>query len=215
MVLGSATPVGASRRDLDVTGGRVHPGPRENTACGPSAKGEGDAGVCKHPGLFSTAACACGISPADWATHAAHKGVGTVRKAVILGTAILSFTLALGCMSFSFGERTEVIRSPEPSAVADAAEQRGKVAVPGGEEITVYYPVPYASPPNLVIRDPGGVCRVVEQKADCFRIVNSASLTMGPYDVVWTARGVHASPAQPNPAVPPGTSPALANPVAQ
>jgi hypothetical protein len=60
-----------------------------------------------------------------------------------------------------------------------------------GEPITVYYPVPYASPPNLEIHDSFHNCRILEQRADGFRIVqDNPVLTF-----TWTARGVKSAPA--------------------
>jgi hypothetical protein len=133
-----------------------------------------------------------------------------MRKGIIIANAIAVLTLALGCMSFSFGGRTEVVAPHPPSGTADVAgEQKGNVQVAGGEEMTVYYPVPFATPPNLVIRDPAAACRVVEQRADCFRVRNTASVVAGNYEVGWTARGVQVPPSNPT-ATP--TSPVVANP---
>jgi|SRR5947209_4148889 len=137
-----------------------------------------------------------------------------MRKGVIAATAITFLTLGVGCMSFSFGGRTEVVSPHETSAIADVtAEQKGHAQLASGDEITVYYPVPFASPPNLVIHDPASTCRVVEQRADCFRIKNNASVAPWRYDIGWTARGVKTLP--PAAVGPPPTSPALANPVTQ
>ncbi len=135
-----------------------------------------------------------------------------MHKTVIITTAVTALLSALGCMSFTFGGRTEVVSPPPvPGPVAGTAEwqQMGNVRVPVGEEMTVYYPIPYASPPNLVITGRGGACRVIEQKADCFCIKNNSDL---PFELGWTARGVKAPP--PVPVVDtPATAPALANPV--
>jgi len=139
-----------------------------------------------------------------------------MRRGVIITTALAFAALGLGCMSFTFGGHTDMVAPHEPAATADLAkEQTGNAQVAGGEEITVYYPIPYASPPNLVMRDPNAVCRVIEQKADCFRIRNTASLTAGYNYVAWTARGVPVQPQGVSPANAPATSAAATNSVTQ
>ena len=57
----------------------------------------------------------------------------------------------------------------------DKTWQGGTARVPAGGELEVYYPVPFAAPPNLQIDgdDPDG-CVVVEQRPDHFRLRNPA-----------------------------------------
>jgi hypothetical protein len=53
------------------------------------------------------------------------------------------------------------------------------------EEQDVFYPVPYISPPNLVVHDSFSCVMVTEQKPDRFRVKAN-----GPVDFTWKARGV-------------------------
>ena len=78
---------------------------------------------------------------------------------------------------------------------------KGSFAKPTGEPITIYYPVPYASPPNLELREPLNKCRITAQRADSFRIVPDSP---GMLDPNWTARGVKSispTPILPVPAI--------------
>jgi hypothetical protein len=78
---------------------------------------------------------------------------------VLAGAALL--LIFLGCMSLSIGCK------PDGDGTIC---QEGKVCLQGEEERDVYYPVPYASPPNLEISDGGSWYEIIEQKADHFRI---------------------------------------------
>ena len=111
------------------------------------------------------------------------------RKVGVLaaGLVVLIF---LGCMSLSFGER-----APEAAPDCSPLVQKGEVTVPVGAEQDVYYPIPYASPPNLTIHEPFLDCVIVDQKPDHFRIRNERKgiLLGGCPAVEWTARGLRAS----------------------
>jgi hypothetical protein len=103
----------------------------------------------------------------------------------------------LGCMSISCGGHHD-------SCNGDVLSQEGKLSLRAGGETDVYYPQPYASPPNLSAEETFTNYEIVEQKADHFRIRNTS-----PFDinVTWTARGVkHAAP--PVVVVSPASSPA-------
>jgi hypothetical protein len=104
-----------------------------------------------------------------------------MRRFVIAASACCVLTIAIGCMSFSFGDRTEVVAPGVPYT-----RQTGLVSVPPGQELTIYYPNPYQSPPNLVIADPSHDCHVSEQHPDYFRVKNDSA---GLRDFEWTARG--------------------------
>jgi hypothetical protein len=78
----------------------------------------------------------------------------------------------------SFGSRTE----------ADGTFcQEGEIHVLKGDEQDVYYPAPYAGPPNLELTDNVDQCLVLEQKPDHFRVRNP-----GPFESTlhWKARGL-------------------------
>jgi hypothetical protein len=87
----------------------------------------------------------------------------------------------LGCMSFSFGGHYDV--PPD----GEVLTQKGQVTVKGGCEQDVYYPVPYASPPNLDANDTFDHAELLEQRADHFRVRNTSALAIC---VNWKARGV-------------------------
>jgi hypothetical protein len=112
------------------------------------------------------------------------------RLLLVLGIICLPL-LSTGCICLSFGgwgghESKESCDSEHPST-GGAVTQKGNLTFGNGEPVTVYYPVPFASPPNLEIRDQFSKCRIIEQRADCFKIVQD-----GPSipSVHWTARGV-------------------------
>jgi hypothetical protein len=99
----------------------------------------------------------------------------------------------LGCMSFSIGERC--VESPPGTT---PLVQEGEVRVQLGTEQDVYYPIPYASPPNLTIDDLMNECMIVSQEADHFRIRNDgkANMRWGSVPIKWKARGLK-GPAKP------------------
>jgi hypothetical protein len=72
--------------------------------------------------------------------------------------------ISLGCLSLNFGGWSH--KADDPSVLA----QTGSVPIPKGQEVTVYYPKPYASPPNLELDDTFHSYKIIEQKADCFRV---------------------------------------------
>jgi hypothetical protein len=119
----------------------------------------------------------------------------------------------LGCMSLSFGERTEVVRAEDATLL-----QKGEVTVPPGQAQIVYYPIPYPHPPNLTISDTFGFDHptVVEQAPDHFLVRNNDHNFAR--TVTWRAKGVRVPtaivsptpapaapnlPAEPVPVVPP------------
>ena len=107
-----------------------------------------------------------------------------MRHIVIGVTGLLFLAISLGCMSLSFGGRTEVV-APEGALT----RQSDTIHLGPAQEIFVYYPVPYATPPNLVVSDTWRDCRVVEQRPDGFRVKNMSSSAR---DMDWTARGTKA-----------------------
>lgn len=125
-----------------------------------------------------------------------------MRKTVITCAAIVFAASTLGCMSLSFGERKEVVSPPVPvpplvpvpAPLSDDGPitQTGGQQIAPGDEVTIYYPMPFQSPPNLVISEnsggPSPTCYyLIDQKADCFRIRNATATTCR---FPWTARGL-------------------------
>src|SRR5258708_11810469 len=104
----------------------------------------------------------------DWERSA------TARAAVALG-GVVFLAFCVGCMNFSFGGKSDVVATQD----SDIA-QKGKAFVRPGDEVCVYYPTPFQSPPNLEFADPASKqsVQVTEQRADHFRAKN-----MGPSGV--------------------------------
>jgi hypothetical protein len=119
-------------------------------------------------------------------------------------TAIAGLALVIiiaGCMSLSFGEKS-VTYAPVPSdGVAFA--QEGKAALPAGGSRVIYYPVPYASIPNLSIlndeNEESEELAVVEQAPDHFKVCNNSHFFAR--SGRWVARGVRPLPPPAPPAV--------------
>jgi hypothetical protein len=108
-------------------------------------------------------------------------------RLLAVGAGMVFLGISLGCMSFTLGGRTEVVSKEEVGGL-----QRGKASLAPGEELVVYYPAPYASPPNLEMEDPSlfHAGRIIEQRPDGFRIKNTSSHAV---ELAWKARGVKAS----------------------
>jgi hypothetical protein len=113
------------------------------------------------------------------------------RAVAALG--MLAFVLfSLGCMSFTFGGRHEIAGSGDGEF-----SQKGNAFVRVGDEVCVYYPTPYQSPPNLELGDAGKHnLRITDQAADHFRVQNLNSMGV---NVAWEARGVKTAGAPANP----------------
>lgn len=111
----------------------------------------------------------------------------TKRKLTLLLAIVCLSLLTTGCLCLSFGGGCEGCGGGEHTESSGVLTQKGSLPKASGEPVTVYYPVPYASPPNLELRDPLNKCRIIDQRADSFRIVQDGP---GMPDVNWTARGV-------------------------
>jgi hypothetical protein len=103
-----------------------------------------------------------------------------VRIATCVFAAILCPLASMGCLALNFGGWSQ--KADDPSVLM----QTGSTPIPKGQEATVYYPKPYASPPNLELDDTFHSYKIVEQRADCFRVRNDS----GTWVLNWTARGV-------------------------
>lgn len=115
--------------------------------------------------------------------------IGFALPHVVVGVSGLLFVgFSLGCMNLSFGGKTQVV-SPTSQETPGDGLQRGKVYVPQGQEVCVYYPVPYLSPPNLEFEDSDNKrhLQIVDQKPDHVRVKNTNSW---PVEVPWKARGM-------------------------
>ncbi len=117
-----------------------------------------------------------------------------------LAAGVLLCLVVLGCMSISFGGKNYCCTDPQ-----EPLEQKGELCLEAQGEIDVYYPLPYASPPNLTVDGPLHRAVILEQKPDHFRVAGSGKLK-------WVARGVRASPPVVVPVAPSPPPPALAGP---
>jgi hypothetical protein len=109
--------------------------------------------------------------------------VRPVERIMGIASCVVLLATFLGCMSI--GGRTEIVNRDDRSST-----QSGKVTLAGKQELDVFYPVAYVSPPNLEFEEE---CVVVEQKADHFRVKNTSPFSRV---ITWTARGVPPSPSQ-------------------
>ena len=138
-------------------------------------------------------------------------GTGRLDRAIWrrVGTAAgaVSFLVFMGCMSFAIGPHYDA--PPEGGVL----EQEGEASLRQLAEVDVYYPVPYAFPPNLDVTDPYHNAEVLEQRADHFRVRNTCGHPVG---VTWKVKGVRYSPAAVSTPPAPGTTePAASPPPAQ
>ncbi|MFO0843671.1 MAG: hypothetical protein U0797_14950 [Gemmataceae bacterium] len=126
-----------------------------------------------------------------------------IRAAGAVSLAALA-VIFLGCMSLSFGGRNYTTQLVEDEVLC----QEGTVSFRSCDERAVYYPIPYASPPNLDVKTAFGDVVLLDQKPDHFRVAwKGSGPTFGADQVKWKAKGVRRSPAAPcapNPA--PGAS---------
>jgi hypothetical protein len=107
-----------------------------------------------------------------------------LRRTAGVASAFAWLAIILGCMSLSIGERTTL---PDDRL---AYTQEGSAHIEIGQELDVYYPVPYASPPNLELKGLGSYT-IVDQQADHFRVrAKVEGNTIGWEGFDWTARGV-------------------------
>ena len=115
-----------------------------------------------------------------------HSKSAVARRLAGAGAATFLLAVILGCMSVSFEGRKNIIQHDDQTF-----SQTGKQEVPPGQELEIYYPVPYAGPPNLVAATTFSECQVIEQRPDRFRVKNTTS---SPHELTWTARGLKGPP---------------------
>ena len=124
----------------------------------------------------------------EWPILAWLRGAERVLfgRAACAVAACLTVLIILGCMTNNY------CSMPEGVSEADGIlTQTGEASLPGSSEQFIYYPVPYSSPPNLELEGTLNYFKLLEQKADGFRIRNEYSLT---HSVTWKARGQRIPP---------------------
>ena len=103
-------------------------------------------------------------------------------------TAVLAcIVIILGCMSITIGGRTTVDTTSEDGMLI----QEGETQVGAGAERDVFYPIPYASPPNLEIDSTFNHYQLIDQKEDHFRVRNTSNAFC--LKCEWKARGLKGS----------------------
>ncbi len=104
------------------------------------------------------------------------------RKAAALAGGFTAL-IFLGCMCFNIGSQF---------TIPETFEQEGQVTVPANCEMDVFYPIPYATPPNLTFENGHNDCFLVEQKNNHFRIFNKNVTKARTID--WKANGQRVPP---------------------
>jgi hypothetical protein len=94
----------------------------------------------------------------------------------------------LGCMSINIGGHG-LHDGTSCSEESGLLVQEGKVFVRPGNVQVVHYPTAFASPPNLEVEDPSGLCDVVEQKETCFTVRFRVDPNANQQSLSWKARG--------------------------
>jgi hypothetical protein len=127
--------------------------------------------------------------------------------------AVLTLLIILGCTTHNHYQNADPIvaeakvTTPAPEASAtEALAQKGKIFFKAGTEQVIYYPIPYASTPNLELDDPG-YFELLEQHETSFRIRCRTGTDYQTFTTHWHARGVRA------PAVMPAAAAVLPPPV--
>jgi hypothetical protein len=118
------------------------------------------------------------------------------HRATACVAACLSLLAVLGCMSISIGGggSHEVKTAAADETGTGVLAQDGKVIIRPGVEQVIYYPVSYASPPNLELEDTHGFCDIVEQKEGFFRVRFRTGFMTSQESLPWKARGTRCPP---------------------
>jgi len=118
-------------------------------------------------------------------------------------SALLTTLIIFGCMSTNHYHTTEEVRvapaGEGSESQATALVQSGKITFKAGTMQVIYYPIPYASPPNLELDD-AEYFDLLEQKDKFFRIRCHTNSDYEKFTSHWKARGL---PIPPPPGPPP------------
>jgi hypothetical protein len=126
---------------------------------------------------------------------------GRVATCLAAGFWILA---VLGCMNLNFGSTPMVELKPDVQ-LSDVRSQEGKILVQPGKEQVVYYIKPYSTPPNLELDDTTGVCDIVEQKENYFKVRFNPTTGMPAVAAIsWKARGAQTAQSSDSVQVPGG-----------
>jgi hypothetical protein len=104
----------------------------------------------------------------------------------LIGSLLLVSPLTLGCLALSIGGKHYDHDCPTADVDRCVFQQYGNLRMGQGQELDVYYAVPYGATPNLEIKTEPGEFVILEQKPDHFRLRNTGFLGQAR----WEARGV-------------------------
>ena len=108
------------------------------------------------------------------------------RRWIAASALAILLVIFLGCVSINIGWPLG------ESGTEDVLVQKGTLH-PSDFDQDVFYPIPYASPPNLTIDEPfHRDVLIVEQEADHFRVRYTKDKPLAIFGVEWTARGTRA-----------------------
>ena len=122
-----------------------------------------------------------------------HRNDKLGTRSLGVGAGVILLIVFLGCAGLS-QDRREIVERADGTTAQD-----GRVSVPDGKTVDVYYPIPYNSRPNLETHDTFEECLVVEQRSDGFRVRNPSPFAR---TVTWSARGVVVPISTPAPVTP-------------
>jgi hypothetical protein len=108
----------------------------------------------------------------------------TLSRIVAVASAVVLVALVLGCMNICVDRAITVGED-------GISKQSGTIAVASGQELDVYYEIPYGTPPNLTLSSLNGKCVVIAQMPDHFRVRNTGIFTI---NADWEARGLRVPP---------------------
>jgi hypothetical protein len=124
------------------------------------------------------------LPPLDKEISRKERLITLIAAAIV--AALVSVVLIFGFRAF----QGNAAYGPEILEHNQLLKQQGKAAVAGEKPIDVYYPIPYASPPNLTVQ--GDQIEIVEQKADHFQLKKKDS-SPGAIEVQWLAQGLRSA----------------------
>jgi hypothetical protein len=111
------------------------------------------------------------------------------RRCIAVSAIVAMLAIFLGCMSLNIGW-------PAPETVdQEVLVQKGTLHASGETEQDVFYPIPYASPPNLTLDDTfWHDLVIVDQQPDHFRVRYGRDKSqVSFFGVAWTAKGIRAT----------------------
>lgn len=109
-----------------------------------------------------------------------------LSRLILLCCTVVLIAIIVGCMNICLDRSVGV-------GADGLCKQTGSFTVKGGEEIDVYYPLPYGSPPNVTFNSVFKTYEIVlvSQYPDHFRVKNTGHFAG---EVTWEAKGLRQQP---------------------